>query len=65
MTATETTPQTATTADLLHHLADLDGLMAEAYGDHPALADVRRQISIEVDRTLDELRVRGVEIDAF
>lgn len=47
-------------------MADLDDLMAEAYGDHPALAEVRRQIAVEMDRTTAELALFGVMVpEAF
>lgn len=46
--------------ELLDRLAALDDLMDEARGNHPELAEVRRQIAEQIDPVLDECRARGL-----
>lgn len=66
LVTTTTNTHPATVPELLRHFADLDDLMVEAYGDHPALATVRATIAAEMDKTAAELRLHGVEIpEAF
>jgi hypothetical protein len=66
VTTTQNITRPASVADLLRHMADLDDLMVEAYGDHPALAAVRAEIAREMDRTTRELAVYGVTVpEAF
>jgi predicted TIM-barrel enzyme len=62
VTTTENITRPAYTSDLLRHMADLDDLMVEAYGDHPALAAVRAEIAAEMDRTSKELARYGISI---
>lgn len=47
---------------LFDHFTELDGLLEEARGDHPALAEVRAQIVFRMDKVEAELRARHEEV---
>lgn len=46
-------------------LVELLDLQAEARGDHPALAEVRRQVAERIDAFLATLAGYGVDTDAL
>lgn len=48
-----------------HALTEMMRLMRQARGDHPALADVRREIATRIDTLLEHLRAAGIDVDAL
>ena len=62
MTGTTTSEATATER---HALVEFVKMQREARGDHPALADVRRQLAAEVDALCAVLSAAGVDVYAL
>lgn len=52
-------------SELLVYAAELDVLFVEAYGDHPALAEVRRQIVGRMDECSVEIAKRVGLVDPW
>lgn len=59
-----TAPATATPAEIVA-LTDMTRIYADASGDHPALANVRKETAARMDALCAELTSRGVDADAL
>lgn len=46
-------------------LEDLYAILDGAKGDHPALADVRRQAALQIDSFVAGLATHGIDTDAL